>query len=384
MKNKKMLLLLLLITAGSLMLSGCASRAMLNNAFSWPGLSAEDDVAYVAYGNTVQAVAGGKALWKYPLEPDRGLMFFAAPAIDKDRIYAGSYSNEVHVLNKADGSFRAKIVLPSNKSKIVASPVITEEMLYIPSSNGTIYAYSLDNLNAEKWHAKLGNEVWSSPLPIGDELYVFSLDKHLNVLDIETGEIKKVLDVNGAVLSDPVKNGEKIYFTTFGKEVDSFDPASGEISKLFDTTGEAWAAPLIVDDLIIVADMAGNVYCHDLTSGASKWTLTNVTGEGKGVIANPLLLSDGNLLITTETGDLLVYDQDGKSVNTRSTKSKLLTSPVVMGDSVVTAVVPGDSLLRVYTFDLKEDWIYMDTAQSGQTPETNTESVPEATGTPAK
>lgn len=358
-KNKNLFFTLFSILI-VLILSSCAGNSAMNNATSWPGLSAEDDILYVASSTSISAVREGVKLWSYPVPADNSLLFFAAPQVDDEKIYAGTYSNQVHVLNKEDGTLIQKIELPSPKHKIIASPVVADSNLLIPSSDGVIYAYALTDLSKPVWTARLTSEIWTSPVALNGHIVVASIDKKLNVLDHSDGKVLKTLDTNGAVMGGLVLGEDKIYFSTLAKEVSAFNPESGAIEPLLQTDGEVWAAPLVLEDRLIIADMAGNLYANDLQNGQSIWTLSNIFGDGSGAIAAPVALSDGNLLVIGENGDLLVYDADGKSAYTRSTKSKTLTTPVVLDDSVVVAFLNGDSLLRSYTLDLKENWLYSD------------------------
>ncbi len=349
----------------------------MNNSTSWPGISSDGKTVYSAYNTYISAVNGGTKVWNYPESAEKELSFYAAPLIDGDKVYAGTYNNQVHVLNKETGTLIQKIELPSVKNKIIASPVIADGLLLISSSDETVYAYALSDLTKSVWSVKLTSEIWTTPLVVDGEVYVASLDKKLIILDLESGEILKFIETNGAVMDDLVSSNEMIYFSTLGKEVDSFDPQNAEIRTVIQADGEIWASPLVFDDTIIAADMAGNVYCNNLKTGKSLWKLTNITGDGSGIIAAPVKTAEGNILIVAENGDLFVYDSDGKSVNTRSTKAKALTSPIVFDDSIVVAFVTGDSLLKSYTSDLKEDWLYSDESVTAA-------SEPVATSEPAE
>jgi hypothetical protein len=85
-----------------------------------------------------------------------------------------------------------------------------------------------------------------------------------------------------------------------------------------------------------------------------------------------------------EDGNLLVYDMEGKSVNSRLVNGKTMSSPVVIGESFVTALIPGDALLRSYTADLKEDWWYAEPVESAALTPTAEVSQETVTETPAK
>jgi len=383
MKRKNQFLFLLMILT-TMIISGCAGNSALSNAVSWPGLAADDETVYVAYTSSVQAVSNGKLLWKYPAEAQNGMMFFAIPTIYDGKIYAGTYQNEVHVLNQNDGTLITKISLETNKNKILTSPVIADDMLFIASNNGSVYAYALDDLSVPVWQTNLSTEIWVSPLILEGKVYVTTLDKRFLILDEKNGTIEKTLSINGAVMGRLVLADGRIYFGTLGKEVAYFDPATEEIKTVMQTNGEIWASPLIIGDKIIVADMAGYLYCNELESGKSLWQIKAVSTDKVGFIADPVLLQNGNLLAVAEDGNLLVYDMEGKSVNSRLVNGKTMSSPVVIGESFVTALIPGDALLRSYTADLKEDWWYAEPVESVALTPTAEVSQETVTETPAK
>ena len=374
MKNKKQVTLFLLIAISVLLLSGCSSNSASTNAVSWPGMTADGDIVYVSYDSSIQAVSETGLLWKYPSESEDSLKFFAPPVIDDGKVYAATYQNEVYVLDQEKGTLVNKISLGSDKNKILASPAIGDGMLIIPSNDGSIYGYSLDNLMTPLWTTKHASEIWVKPVILEEKIYFTSLDKRIHVLDLETGEILESQLTDGAIMSDLVVSDGKIYFSTLGNEVSVYDPATDQITELFSAQNEIWASPLITGENIIAADMKGNVYCNDRSTGKSVWILSGITAENAPFIANPILLGDGNILLAAENGDLMIYDADGKSVNVRSGITKTMSTPVLTGESVVTAMIPGDALLRAYTFDLKEAWWYVES--SGTTPEI-TETVAE-------
>lgn len=360
MRKKHIYLSFLLILAGTILLSGCARGAALNNATSWPGLAAEEDITYTAYGSYVLAISQGEIIWRYPETAERSLYFFASPAITDTELIAGTFNNEVHFIDKISGKLNSKITLPSPKNKIIGTPLITDDHVLITSTDGILHAFDKNGSHSEIWQTKLGTDIWTSPIVLDGKVYLNTLGKQFNIIDLTTGELQKSIATNGAVMSDMVEKDGLIYFGTFGKVVDVFNPKTEEISTLFETDEEIWASPLIIDDKIIVGDMRGNLYCNDIESGKSIWKLDKVGDEGAGIIANPIQLDDETLFIATETGDLLTYDLDGKSISARSTKTKLLTTPVVSGETVITAMIPGETLLKAFTFDLKEDWFYIE------------------------
>ena len=119
MKSNKIYALLLLML-GVLLVSACSSRSAMNSSNSWPGITADGNVVYTANGSLVEAVENGKMLWSYPESANSRISYYAAPAFDDNFVYAGTYTNRLHVINKADGTLAADIEVGNNKNKIIA------------------------------------------------------------------------------------------------------------------------------------------------------------------------------------------------------------------------------------------------------------------------
>lgn len=363
MKRKQTIYLVLLVLAGTMLLSACGGNSSLNNASSWPGVTAANGVVYTANMTFVEAVRDGQRLWFYPsvIEGRVTDLFFAAPTVVDGVVYAGTYSNQVHLLNAEDGTLKSRIVLPDPKHKVLSSVLVEDEMIYIPSSNSSIYAYEKDATAEPVWATKLSNEVWSTPALVGGKLYAATLDKKIHVLDPQDGSLLKSIDTDGAIMDGFVVADGKLYFSTFGKRVEVLDPETDSVMPVISADYEIWGAPAISGDLIVVVDMQGTVYAHSLESGNERWKKATVFGENMRVIARPVVLPNDEILVVSENGDMIIFDQDGKSTDSRSIAATVATTPVLDDETVVVALLRADSLLRGYTLDLKEDWIYAGT-----------------------
>ena len=361
MKNNKLLAAALLLML-ALVLSACSSSSSTSSSNNWPGVAVEEDTVYAANGSAIEAVRDGKRLWTYPTDGSK-LQFFAAPAVDDTQVYAGTYSNQLHILNKEDGTLAASIELGSSKEKVIASPILADGNVIVLSSGGTVSAYKTDGSAEPVWQTKLSNELWVTPTLDNGTLYIITLDKKINLLDAATGELKQSVDINGAVMSEPVLYEGKLYFSTFAKEVDAMDLSDGTISTVITVDGEIWGAPLILNGKIIAADMSGYLYIADLESGELLWKSERVAAENYGFIASPVAVSADTFAVVDETGVINTYDLDGKSVSQRTLGAAVYTTPASMenGDIVVIPV-SSDGDINVYTADLKEEWVYKSTA----------------------
>lgn len=358
--RKETLILILLLICAALMLSGCgSSSSSVSTAVNWPGLTADENTVYYASGNFVEAVENGKRLWQYPEEANGRLSFYAPVAFDDENVFAPTYSNQLHVLSKEDGTLIHTIEVGNSKNRIIASPILNDDTLIVLSSSGIVTAYSVGSME-QKWQTVLHGEVWVKPVSYDGKIYVASMDKKINVLDAETGGILESIEISGAIMGDPVLEDGKLYFATLAKEVVEMDTADNQMRTLLTTDGEIWAAPLVWNDKVVAGDMSGNLYCVELESGNSLWQINAVPDGNAGFIAIPTALDDDTLLVIAENGDIMLYDREGKSINTRSLGAVIESNPALLSDGTfVTAPQGSDAELKAYSPQLKEEWVYI-------------------------
>ncbi len=376
-KNQFFAMLLLLICV--LAASACSNRSAMNSTASWPGITADGDTVYAANGNLVEAVRDGQKIWSYPESAGR-VSYYAVPAVDETHVYAGTYTNRLHIINKEDGTLAADIEIGNNKNKVIASPLLADGNVIVVSSGGMVSSYAADasgDAVSPNWQTTLTGEAWVKPDYDNGTLYVASMDKKMNLLDAQTGELKKSIDLSGAIMNDPVLADGKLYFTTLAKEVDEMDLASGEIRTLLTAEGEIWASLLLVGDKLVAADMSGFVYCIDVNTSETLWKTEKLTADKTGFIASPVALDDETILLITETGEIMTYDLAGKSVGQRTLGQTVYSTPAVMENGSF-AIIPisDNGQIKAFEEDLKEDWVYV---RSDGKKDAKTENTPEST-----
>ena len=362
MKQNKITALFLLMLC-VLVLSACSSRNAMNNSQSWPGITADGDTVYAANGNMIEAVKDGSKVWSYPESANGRISYYAAPAVDDKYVYAGTYSNRLHIINKEDGTLAADIEIGNNKNKVIASPLLTDDSVIVASSGGMVSSYPINAFGetvSPKWQTTLSGEVWVRPVYENGSVYVASMDKKINVLDALTGELKQSDAISGAIMNDPILADGKLYFSTLAHEVDELDLASGEVRVLVTTVGEIWGSPLLMGDKLIAADMSGYVYCIDIKTAEPVWTTDKITAEKVGFIASPVALDENTILLIDESGETMTYDLEGKSVGQRTQDQTVYTTPAVLDNgSFAVAPISADGQIKAYSASLKEDWIYV-------------------------
>lgn len=343
MTKTKLLFIILILAAGSL-LSACRGRGGVGS--SWPGISVEDDLAYVASGLNVYSVqlTNGIQRDKYPEEPLNGSTNFYAPlvALDQDRYLAGSYKNSIYTLDTSSGTMSEFFKAP--QTFWIASPLVTDLGIFAASSNHILYA--LDDSGAEMWSFEAKEPFWASPMLDGETLYIASMGHNLYALDADGGGLLWRADLGGTSVATPAMDEDGVlYIGTFESQALAVDSKSGEILWAFDTDGWVWGSPVVYDGTLFITDLDGNVYAVDTETQELDWKYT-----AKGEISGSVALAEGSLFFYTKTGQIVSLNLDGSVRWTRTIEDggELGGTPVVAGDLILVSMANSPRLVIAY------------------------------------
>ena len=123
--------------------------------------------------------------------------------INDTTLLTATYEQKLYEIDVA----RAEIDNPNGidlPGHVVANPVLTDNFLYVPLSEGGVIALDPTDYS-EIWGFLPDNAkgIYSSPLLIEGTLYVSEMNHHLYALDAQTGAVKWDDDLEGAVASTP-------------------------------------------------------------------------------------------------------------------------------------------------------------------------------------
>jgi glucose dehydrogenase len=203
-----------------------------------------------------------------------------------------------------------------------------------------------------KWRHRIGAPIQSTPLVIGDTLFVGAWDGHYYGLDSRTGERKWQYDAGvkpappfglREIRSSATYDNGKIFFGTGAGELNCVDAATGrQIWKTQvdpDPSARISSTPNILGNRVFIGTSADHaqIACLDAETGAVRWRfyvnppdrsngggsvwtcaavdeeqniVYNVTGNPRAFHPpGPLLFTESILANDLETGELLWYDQ---------------------------------------------------------------------------
>jgi len=370
---RKKLVFVTLILLVAVLLSGCTGGAVRGT--TWAGLAASGTTAYLADGAYVYAVnlADGTEAWHYPAKADSKQLFYATPLITPDGLVVVGSSGTNHILvaiNPQDidpntKSPREAWTFTAAKDHWVATPLIIGDTLFAANGDGNLYVLNLNDGKSVKEAEKviaLGGRLWAQPVTDGTRIYVTSLDHSVVAIDAATYDILWHEDLTSAIPGSAVIGADgMLYVGSLDSHFEKIDPATGKHETVLTTTGWLWGTPAVEGDNIFFADLTGELYSYNTSTGANNWSVIKPDGA---VTASPLVLTDYILFATEagktvkDPGNLFAISREGKILwneKISGTKSgKIYTTPVVAGDLILVAPLGADGYLYAYDLDGRE------------------------------
>jgi outer membrane protein assembly factor BamB len=164
-----------------------------------------------------------------------------------------------------------------------------------------VYASPVPTLSALVWKFKTGGRVLSSPLVVGDAVYVGSTDGSLYAINRADGTQRWKFDTRGPVSSSPAYRDGLVYIASVDGNLYAVDAAAGTVRWSFTTKGERrftapgihgaiprtermpdpfdvfLSSPTIAGGLVLFGSGDQHVYALDAVSGTLRWSFA--TGD---------------------------------------------------------------------------------------------------------
>lgn len=337
-------------------LSGCAG-AGASSASSWPGLSVDQENAYLAYNQYVHSInlSNGLEKWRFPLEGKNQISYYAAPTMTSDgQLLVGDYTNLLHSLNPANGQENWSFSQAGDR--YIGSPLSKGERIFAPNAGNQLYA--LDTNGNQLWEFETGGPLWAKPTTEFECecIYVPSMDHHLYAVNAQSGVQEWQSEAfGGSIVGTPAisPDGETLYVGTFANEILAINSNNGEVIWRTPTSNFVWGGPILQDERVYVGDLSGVVYAVDAQTGNIAWQ-TQTDGE----ITGSPLVTDDTIYVVTGNGYIYAFDKEGKTLWNKQLGGKLQTTPVSAGELILVASTDSDELLFALDNNGNQQWAF--------------------------
>lgn len=170
----------------------------------------------------------------------------------------------------------------STGGKILANPVINDNLVYFGSLDSVFYALDIQN-GEKKWELKSQSAIHSMPLVYGDIVY-FKNKRHVLALNKDSGSLiwsyysdndtmPGQLDLWDYHSGSPAVYNNDIFFGFNNGETIGFNLINGQLTTRLTSTENmpVKSGLLVQDSLLFFGDWNGKIYCYNLYGKKMDW-----------------------------------------------------------------------------------------------------------------
>jgi outer membrane protein assembly factor BamB len=265
-------------------------------------------------------------------------------------------------------------VRPSDKGKpnFVTAPVYHQGIVYGAFLDGNLAAGDA-RTGKRLWVRKLSAHLESSPLAVGDTLYLGTDSTDLLALRASDGKVEWRFNAPGAIKASPSHHHGRVYFADYQSSMFALDADSGKPLWRTNTSkvppfgrGGFFSSPAIAFGKVYAARDDGTVYAFDEKTGKVAWSFDS----GDSVYGSPAVAqvpgTEPTVYIGAENGRFFALDAaTGKVQWRRDVGGPIPGTAVVVGRTVYTSsfetrkTIGYDVLTHEKTFEI---------GQAGYTP----------------
>jgi outer membrane protein assembly factor BamB len=262
----------------------------------------------------------------------------ASPVLTADLVLVPTSAGRLVFLDRRRGRVLHEVAIGPSES----SPAIAEGLLYVGTDEGALLAIDIAT-GVERSRAKLGGLVRSSPLPWGDRMIV-------GVVDAKSGGALVAVDAKGkvawsrklgAVFSSPASAGSYVVCGSDEGGLHALDPATGAVVWTAALEAKVRATPAVAGEVAIVGAFNGRIAAIRVADGAKVWSAE----VGQAVYSSASVAGD-LAVVGCHEGHLHGIDVKTGAARFQATvRGPVISSPAAVGTMTVAAGTDGDLYL---------------------------------------
>ncbi len=263
---------------------------------------------------------------------------------------------------------------------IESTAAIAAGTVYVGSLDGYLYAINLEN-GGLKWKYQAFGEIKSSPTVFGNVVYFGDGMGIFHAVDAQTGEARWTFETEAELISSANVAQDRLLFGSYDQFLYCLSAKDGSLVWKFETEGYVHGTPAIVNGAVVVSGCDGYLRIINIADGAEQQKIA----LGDYVAASPAILNNrayagtfGNQVLCAglESSEILwgyehperhfpfyasaavtaaivviggrdkmvhaLQSQTGEPLWTYPAKSRVDSSPVIVGERVFFGTVGGE------------------------------------------
>jgi outer membrane protein assembly factor BamB len=317
--------------------------------------------AWPVYGRTMTRVRNAsdltdirppyQLLWKQPT----GFLEYP-PSYARGRLYLYSNDGRLASYDVDTGKRLWRTFLGATEGKGVGEPAVDGDRVYVGSRTNQVYSvYAKSGRIA--WRKNVGAPMESSPAFDAHRLYISDLNGHVRAMDLATGRVIWTFQAAGDVKHGPALSGGRLYFGDYAGVMYCLRASDGHLIWRTSTnglssglrSGQFYSTPAVAYGRVYIGNTDYKVYSFVAATGQVAWTYT-LPWWAYGSPA----VSDGRVFATGADGTFAALNaRTGGLLWKHKLPYHSLASPVVVGPYVYVADrgPTGGSQGHVYAFN---------------------------------
>ena len=267
----------------------------------------------------------GKALLEFP------------PAVARGNVVLTTNRGRILVFDARNGGVKWQ-KKHSETNYIASSPAILpdERRVIVSGMDGRLVAYELANGRVAWEYSTGSSKIESSPLVVGETVYVGAWNGRLYAVATGTGRPRWSFQADADIKGSAAQAGDLIVFGDYSGNVYGLRATDGTLVWKTKAGRRFYGGPGIADDIAVIGDVGGAVVGLQASTGKRLWR--HPTG-GAFVYASPAI-ARGTVFIGSYNGKFEALNlKTGKVRWTFDAGGRISGSATVVGKTVYTAVL---------------------------------------------
>jgi outer membrane protein assembly factor BamB len=281
----------------------------------------------------------GFLIWQYTRKNPPECMCSQASILTGGMLFAQSDGHSLYAFAPAGAAPARRLWQFPGSGAPLTTPVVAHNLVVFGSGDHDVYALDAET-GAVRWTGTTGYVFTAAPAIAGNTVVIGDQGGNIDGFDLRSG---KLLWSNAAGTIDAAATiaGRFAYLVSEDHNIYAMTAATGAQAWQYTMDDYSLFTPLVADNLVIVANRAGQLVAVDAKSGKPAWT-TDLAGTP----FSPPAYFPAEHAITLKIGDRAIGTFDiatGKAL-WRYNSEQVITPPVVNGSAIDAVTSAGQAL----------------------------------------